>query len=276
MAFARDKFLLFGCPAHDDDIWLLPDWRTQKVTYGHNSRITPAEGAFMLDIPNMAMVKNADGVPAAFSKDAIGYMESFCAMDRMIWSAMGSGGFRTGNEEKFICELAEKYRNVTGVYLDDLLSPLRKKGNADPEALREMLREIREGLNAAPRPMKLYATWYWHDDPPKFLEDFVDTLVFWTWNSEDLVKLRERFESVEKKFKKAKLMLGVYFYDYYNRRPVTDEMMELQCGYGLSLMKEGRLDGMMFLGNNLLGAQLPSEYWLREWVEKVKYTEVPD
>ena len=119
MAFARDKFWMFGVKAHQDDIWLVPDWRTEKVTYGISSRITPAEGAFMLDIPNVLMIQ-CDGVPAPFSEDAYGYMESFCAMDRVLWGSVGSGGFRVGNEEEFVCRLAEQYPNITGVYLDDV------------------------------------------------------------------------------------------------------------------------------------------------------------
>ena len=71
MAIARDKFWLFGVKAHQDDIWLMPDWRTEKVTYSSRSRITPAEGAFILDIPNILMIQ-CDGVPAPFSKDALG------------------------------------------------------------------------------------------------------------------------------------------------------------------------------------------------------------
>ena len=52
--------------------------------------------------------------------------------------------------------------------------------------------------------------------------------------------------------------------------------MELQCEYGLKLMKEGRLDGMIFECNATMGVGLPSEKWLREWIDRVKYTEIPD
>ena len=65
-------------------------------------------------------------------------------------------------------------------------------------------------------------------------------------------------------------------YDFYNRRPVSNEYMELQCSYALELLKAGRIDGMIFEANSTMGAGLPSEYWLREWVERVKNTEVPD
>ena len=48
--------------------------------------------------------------------------------------------------------------------------------------------------------------------------------------------------------------------------------------YAMALadLKAGRIDGMIFEANSVMGAGLPSEYWLREWVERVKNTEVPD
>lgn len=31
-----------------------------------------------------------------------------------------------------------------------------------------------------------------------------------------------------------------------------------------------------FVANSVMGVGLPSEYWLREWIEKVKYTQNPE
>ena len=76
---------MFGVRAHDDDNFLgkRADIGSNKEDVIKWSRITPAEGAFMLDIPNILMV-NSDGVPAPFSDDAYGYMESFCRK-RLMW-----------------------------------------------------------------------------------------------------------------------------------------------------------------------------------------------
>ena len=70
MATVRDKLWIFGVRAHQDDIYLC---RARQRRHPLNwSRITPAEGAMLLDVPNLAMV-NCDGVPAPFSHDAYGY-----------------------------------------------------------------------------------------------------------------------------------------------------------------------------------------------------------
>jgi hypothetical protein len=96
--------------------------------------------------------------------------------------------------------------------------------------------------------------------------------------SHDVVDLqtRHRPAAIEDKYKGKKILLGIYLYDFYNRRPVSNEMMELQCNYALELLKEGRIDGMIFEANSTMGVQLPSEYWLRDWIKQVKYTEIPD
>ena len=116
LAFARDKFWMFGVRPHQDDIWLKPA-DNRSVPYRQRSRITPAEGAMLLDAQNMLMV-NCDGEPAPFSEEALGYAESFARMKRVLWGGTGSGGFRIGNEEAFICKLAEKYPNIAGEFLD--------------------------------------------------------------------------------------------------------------------------------------------------------------
>lgn len=65
-------------------------------------------------------------------------------------------------------------------------------------------------------------------------------------------------------------------YDFPAGQPVPLDMMELQCEYGLQLLKEGRLDGMIFEANSVMGVGLPSEKWLTEWIERVRLTEIPD
>ncbi len=277
MAKVRDKLWFFGVKAHQDDIWLKPGEHGRTPQYSFRSRITPAEGAFMLDIPNISMI-SGDGVPAPFSKDAYGYMESFSRMDRVLWGCSGSSGFRAGNEEKFVLELADKYPNLVGVYLDDISLAVRHSEDKESAmtACVQMLTNIKSTLSAAKRPLYMHVAWYWHEEPYPGLMDVVDSFSFWTWNSDDLPKLPERFERIEGTFRDKKVLIGIYMYDFYNRRPVSDEMMELQCNYALSLLKQGRIDGIYIEANSVMGVGLPSEKWLRRWLEEVKNIEVPD
>ena len=277
MAIARDKFWFFGVRPHQDDKDLGRNM-TPALNY-RSSRITPAEGAFMLDVPNMIMV-NCQGIPVPYTEEAYGYAESFCRMDRVMWSATVSAESRSGTHEEFICHLAEKYPNITGGFVDDLFASVRHlPENERLPAVANILKRIRQGLSKAPRPMELYVVWYTYEideEKAKVLEEDVDGITLWTWNCEELLQLESRFEQIEKLFPNKKKMLGIYMYDFPSAIPVPNDLMEHQCEFGLRLMKEGRLDGMIFETNSVMGCGLASEKWLREWIDKVKNTEIPD
>ncbi len=267
----KDKLWLFASRAHDDDIWL---GKSGNGRFTKWSRITPAEGAAMLDVPNIIMI-GSDGIPAPYSADAYGYMESFCRMKNVVWSITGSGGFRTGNEEQFICHLAEQYPNVTGAFADDFLGLGQSAGKTDEEKA-EMVKAIRRTLDGACRPMSMWLTLYTRDleacDPS--LYGLFDNLTLWTWEYQELERLAENFELLEKKFPDHKKYLGIYILDYPSGEAIPNDYMELQCEYGLKLLREGRADGMIFLTNCVMGVGLPSEYWLRDWIDRVKNIEL--
>lgn len=276
MAIAKDKFWIFGVRPHQDDMWLGPRWKADgSFTRKYNwSRITPAEAAFLLDVPNMMMVV-CDGQPAPFSHEAYGYAESFLRMKNVQWSITGSEGFRAGNEEAFVCKLAEDYPNITGAYLDDFFGDpsFVNATLAEKEAYaRKALGEIAEKLKNAPRPMDLHLVYYPHIqremDPAAF--EAVTMLSMFTWNSKDLVHLEERFCEMERLYPDKKKLLGIYMFDFPNGQPVPLDRMEHQCNFALRMLKEGRADGMIFEANSLMGMRMDSELWLRDWIEAHK------
>ncbi|MBE6691630.1 MAG: hypothetical protein E7590_10220 [Ruminococcaceae bacterium] len=269
MATVRDKLWMFGVRPHQDDVWFT---QPRKDRLYSRSRITPAEGAFMLDIPNMLLI-NCDGEPAPFSHDAYGYAESFCRMDRVWWGSSGSGGFRTGNEEKFICELAKRYPNVCGAYMDDFLHKLKKVESAEErDAVLDEICRVRAELDKAERPMELAVTWYMNEMSELDARAMrcIDTLVLWTWSSEELPLMEERFARIEQNYPNHKKLIGLYIYDFPNHRPVPLDLMEHQCETSLRWLREGRIDGMVVEANSTMGVGFESEYWLRKWIERVK------
>ena len=276
MAIARDKMWIFGAREHFDDIFLFDN--AEKTKTLRRSRITPGEAALMLDIPNVLLV-NCDGAPTPYSMDAYGYLESFCRMKKVLWSSVGSGGFRCGNEEEFICDVADRYPNIVGTYLDDLYARFL---TADPEnateVCTEFLGEIRKNLDKAPRRMDIYVTWYMQhlDILNDRLLEHIDGLTLWTGTCDELHLLEERFKKVENSFPDKKKLIGIYLYDFATRKGVPADLMKHQCELSLELMKKGKVDGMIFEANTVMGVGLESELWLREWLETAKYTEIPD
>lgn len=104
----------------------------------------------------------------------------------------------------------------------------------------------------------------------------VDMLSMWTWHSEDLVNVEQNFLQMERQFPDKKKMIGIYLFDYTAGHPVPIDLMEHQCNFALKMLKEGRIHGMIFLGNSTMGMRMESELWLREWIKEHKYTVVPD
>ena len=65
-------------------------------------------------------------------------------------------------------------------------------------------------------------------------------------------------------------------FDFPSGAAVPLDMMEKQCEFGLRMLKEKRIDGMMFEANSVMGIGLESEKWLTRWIDAVKYDTVPD
>ena len=265
----RDRFWLFASRAHDDDILLgkntTPSWINSRW-----SRITPAEGALMLGVPNIIMV-SSDGIPVPYSKDAYGYMESFCRIKKVLWSCTGSGGFRNGNEEAFICDLSKRYTNVYGAYFDDFTMDFNCNTERSAAEIDELFKGVRLQLDRALRPMELWSTCY-VDHVKKYspaLYDPLDGIIVWNMKKEEIVNMERDFQEYEKLLPDKRKMLGIYIYDYISGHAVKTELMEMQCETGLKWLREGRIEGMVFLTNCVMGIGLSSEYWLRDWIDRV-------
>lgn len=275
MAIVRDKLWMFGVRPHQDDIWL-GKVREERTRY--RSRITPGEAALMLDIHNVMMI-NCQGEPVPYSEDAYGYAESFITMDNVLWGATGSGGFRIGNEEKFICKLAEDYPNIRGAFCDDLLGSGSKLTYEErKEKHLGIINDIRSGLDQACRPMEIHAVYYIHNADrvaPEVIEK-IDVLSLWTWYSEELDHIEDTFAQFEKNCPKNRKMLGIYMYDFTAGMPITIERMEHQCEFALQMLKEKRIEGVIIETNSVMGVGLPSELWLRDWIKKVKNDVIPE
>src|SRR5262245_43350864 len=105
----RDRLWLWGhdAGAHDDG-WGLPG----------PSRITPAEAAFYLGIPNLIMVRYQGRPPLPLDRFAV----PLRALRRVVWSAVGAHGQTDDRERAHVLDLAARHPNVTGIMLDDFFA----------------------------------------------------------------------------------------------------------------------------------------------------------
>ena len=271
---AIDKFWLFGVhPTHYDDQYL-GRYRDPDGKKRYGSAVTPAEGAFYLGVPNMLMAV----APPPFTSAADSLMFTFPPLDKIIWSIGGSGGLNKIDNE-FIVDLAKKHDNLIGASIDDFDA----RFNDCPEPLKtqkikETILGIKEDLKKANRPLSLYAVLYYYELKnvnPAAYED-IDGFSFWTWDSTKIKDLEKSFEEACRLFPDKKKMLGIYMYDFRNYHPIPLDRMKHQCEVGLRLMKEGRVDGLIFEANSVMGVGFETDKWLREWIKDVADTEVPE
>ena len=255
--------------------------------------MTPAEGAFYLDIPNLLFIRSNDlprlpthnqqwRAKTSFEQYAI----SFRPLDRVIWSVVGSGGKGGMSELHYVLSLAEKCPNIRGFYLDDFIIDRKRQPDGRivgrPASSPSELESARKRLDALGRPMDMWVTLYSHEllprqpryvgcDPPlaRVLEWF-DVLTLWTWNSKELPQLEESLAALESIApKNCRIALGMYVWDFYNARPVPVELMQHQCEWGLKWLKAKRVHELIFLANTLLDVGLPSVEFSRNWIAKV-------
>lgn len=254
MPKVKDKLWIWGHEAgsHDDG------WGLKGP-----SRMTPAEGAFYLDVPNIIMVRYENKPTPPFDKHAL----ALSPLKRVVWSIVGAGG-RTGSDEiALVCDLAARFPNIGGVMMDDFF---RKPGDGlgigvfSPEEIKA----IKSRLIAAGRKLELWVVLYNHqlDYPVASHLNQCDVVTFWTWCAKDLDMLEQNFERVERLAPSIRKVLGCYMWDYGSHNPMPVSLMEKQCQLGLRWLHEKRIDGMIFLASCICDYGLEAVEWTRNWI----------
>jgi hypothetical protein len=297
----RDRLWLFGVPADGPRLFY------EGAGYRGGSRITPAEGAHWLGVPNLMFITQPWNQPPAMAREKAWktvttkeqYAISFQSLKRVQWAAVGSGGLGGLAEVPDIVTLAKDYPNITSIYLDDFVTrPYTKRADGTtvgtPAMTEAQLKSMRTQLGKAGRPMEVWTTIYTHEfdrkhrdfkdcEPP--LADQMkhfDVVVLWTAQSADLRDLEKNLTLLESiKPKNCRIALGIYLWGYWDKdpakaddksyvmgRPVPPDLMEHQCGLGLKWLKEGRVSDLVILGLAGIDQGIPSAKWMRDWIKK--------
>ena len=257
----RDRLWLFGSPTGST----APHTKRRTV-------MSPAEGAIYLGIPNIYMNQANAGAEAKlgrFDPPFEPYAVALRPFKQVLWGLVGSGGFTTAEERKEGLELILKTPNFVGAHLDDFFTS-KATGKQAVLTLDE-LREIRQTLKAAGRPLEVYSTYYTNllklslNDYLKLL----DGVTFWTWKPEDLVHLASNVANVKEVAPHLKVILGCYMVDFTRKVSIPIPAMQRQCEFGLESLRQKRIEGMMFLSNGVMDVGFEAVDWTREWIQKV-------
>jgi hypothetical protein len=250
----RDKLWLFGMP--------VKQFQCKCGDY-EGRPMTTFEAACHFGIYNVLFVVQ-DDVPEPPFDD---YAKPLMPLKRVVWSILGDSRC-TRNDLDAVLDLSTRFPNVTGGIMDDFF---KKREDRVARFSLEEVEHMRERLRSGPRKLDLWVVIYEHQlDLP--VGDYLascDAITFWHWWADKLPKLEENFARLEALAPDTPKLLGCYFTDYGGGKPMPVELMKHQCELGLKWLHEGRIEGMIFLGNPHCGLGMASVEWTRRWIAKV-------
>ncbi|MCE5309071.1 MAG: hypothetical protein LLG20_15640 [Acidobacteriales bacterium] len=257
----RDRMWLFAVPPNTD-------FRSLK----RRSLMTATEGALYLGVPNVIMVQASEGEAkyGRFEPPFEQYVVPLRPFRRVAWSLVGSGGFTTEAERQEGLTLAKKTPNITSVMFDDFFT-----GKASGERAILTLEEttaIMQQLKSPQKTLESMVTYY-----VRFLNlqlaDYLklfDVLTLWSIaGKKELEQLEANFAKIEEIAPGKRKMLGLYMVDYQSGQSLPLDLMQMQCQKGLEWLRNGRIEGLIFLGNTCMDLEFEAVEWAREWIKKV-------
>lgn len=250
----RDRIWIWGgAPGATNDDW------------GHApSRMTAAEAAFYMGIPNLFLIRHK-GRPQLEEYDQ--YAIALSPLKRVVWAVVESGGETAPERRDYVLKMPARFPNISGFIMDDYF-----KGDGTAHLTVDQLRELQQRRRTADgRTLPLYVVVYTHQLhlPIQDHLKYCDKITFWTWKSEDLARLQENFERLEKITPDHPKLLGCYLWDFGNKAPMPLERMKAQTQYGYQLLQEGRIEGMIFLEHGVCDIGLDTVEWTRAWLDEV-------
>lgn len=245
-----------------DGMWGLP----------RSSAITPRHGAQIMGLRNVIMIKYLGKPQPPFD----GYAAQFRDMDRLMWSIVGASGETSDTERDHVLELAARMPNLTGVFMDDFF--FLQPGDSDnatqtaPAALAvQEITDLRDRLVVGDRRLDLGVTLYTYQLTERIVPHLqhVDVISLWTWEAKDLEHLEQNFARLEELLPGKRILLGIYMWDFGAIKPMPLDLMKKQCEMALRWLHEGRIEGMIFLGTNIMDIDLEAVNWTRAWIAEV-------
>ena len=260
----RDRFWIWGHEAGSHDHGGGLRW---------TSRMTPAEGAYYLGVPNLIMVRYRDrsGTPLPLPPYDQ-YALALRPLRRVLWSCVHEAGVTEPEEVERVVDLARTNPNICGAMMDDFFYDRNdKRGPETAVHTPDELRGLRERLRSGDRPLDLWVVLYQHQLQQPVREHLAqcDVINFWTWNARDLAAQEESFGTLEDLAPGSRKVLGCYLWDYGDRQPMPEDLMEQQCVRGLEWLRQGRIEGMVFLASCICDMGLETVEWTRTWIADV-------
>jgi len=261
-------------PTVRDRLWL---WSHVAGSYNGmlglpgKSRMTPAEAAFYMGIPNVFML-HRNGTPEPPLEH---FALAFEPLREVVWGIVGEGGATQDSEREMVLQLAHENPKVTGVVMDDFFTG-KKEGKIATLTLNQ-LRELKARLKTPGKKLDLWVVLYAHQlqDPVAEHLKLCDVIQLWTWYGQNLEQLASNFEKARGLVPGSRMALGLYWWDCGNQKPLPMAAMQHQCKLGLEWLQKGEIEAMVFCGSWLCDRGLETVSWTRQWIQQVGKQRVP-
>jgi hypothetical protein len=202
-------------------------------------------------------------------------VKQFADAKRLTWSIVdGATNFTTEQKKAQALDLVPKTPNLVGLDLDDFFIgdavPKTEGGEASAHLSVEQVARLREELASRPRRLDLSMVIYSNQLHPAIKRhvDLMDYVYFWTWRARDLKNLEANFAAYRRIAPTKPTLLGIYMWDFGDKKEIPIEMMEHQCRLALPWLKEGAVDGLIFHCTPLVGMKLDAVEWSRAWIAR--------
>lgn len=267
MTRVRDRLWIWGHEAGSHN------WYRGIKDRNLKSRMTPAEGAFYLGVPNIIMVRHPDAegnlLPRPpFNQHAL----ALSPLKKVVWSIVGAGGGFQTDELDQVLGLTQAFPNICGVQMDDFFFAKPDLSERIAPYSPGALKTLKQRLLLDGRKLELWVTVYTSNlDLPNVEATLreCDMLTFWTWHARDILNLQRNFDRLERKAPSSRIALGCYMWDYGECNPMPVDLMQRQCELGLDWLRSGRIEGMVFLASCIADLGLEAVEWSRSWIRQV-------
>ncbi|MCM8807529.1 MAG: hypothetical protein NC926_06250 [Candidatus Omnitrophica bacterium] len=156
--------------------------------------------------------------------------------------------------------MKKKYKNIVGAIMDDFF--IKEKPPFSPDQITEIKREFNEN------GIELWTVLYQHQlnlPVKEYLEKF-DIITYWIWKSEGINELEQCFNKFCDMVPEKRKLLGIYMWDYGNNKEMPIDLFIKECEIGLRWLKEGKIEGIIFLASCIVDLGLQTVEWVKKWI----------
>ena len=222
------------------------------------------------------------GIPNVCAICSVGskkFREQFKKVKRVTWTICPGSNEGYKGLKKPVFDLIDELPNLTGVYLDDFyrsgaMEKIKTTNGvieAAPAALSlDELTNLYDELKAQKRTIELGIVFYTRQlhfgktiCPSVQQSDFVS---FWTWSGPDLMKMEDNFREYRKILPEKRTTLGIYMWDFANKKPLDLKLMKHQLDLALRLFENGEIEGMIFHCTPLCNKNLEAVEYSKKWI----------